>query len=128
MEDFNSCTFTGRLVADPEMRFTSNGGAVTTFKFACNRSHKNASGERVSEVEWVSCVAWSKLAEICNQYLTKGMRVLVEGRMQTRSWDDKQTGEKRYRTEIILNKMQMLDRSEKQASTPAEMDDEDIPF
>lgn len=108
-KDLNKVQLTGRLGADPEMRFTPQGSAVTTFRVASNRSWKTADGEQKEDTEWFSIVTWNKLAEICNQYLTKGTRVYVEGRAQTRSWEDTQTGQTRYKTEIIANDMIILD-------------------
>lgn len=108
-KDLNKVQLTGRLGADPEMRFTPQGSAVTTFRVASNRTWKTTEGEQKEDTEWFSIVAWNKLAEICNQYLTKGSRVYIEGRLQTRSWDDQQTGEKKYRTEVVASDMIILD-------------------
>lgn len=107
--DLNKVMVIGRLGKDPEMRFTPNGSPVTDFTVAAGRQWKNAEGENQEETEWFSVVAWNKLAEICNQYLTKGSRVYIEGRLQTRSWDDQTTGEKRYKTEVIASDMIILD-------------------
>ncbi|HEY1012997.1 MAG TPA: single-stranded DNA-binding protein, partial [Herpetosiphonaceae bacterium] len=108
-KDLNKVQLTGRLGADPEMRFTPQGSAVTTFRVASNRSWKTTDGETKEDTEWFSIVAWNKLAEICNQYLTKGSRVYIEGRCQTRSWEDTSTGQTRYKTEVIANDMIILD-------------------
>ncbi len=97
----------GNLGADPEMRYTANGNAVTTFRVATTRSFSGADGERREETEWFSVVTWNRLAETCAQYLTKGRQVFVEGRMQTRSWED-QSGQKRYRTELIAETVKFL--------------------
>ena len=94
--DLNKVQMTGRLGADPEMRYTSQGHAVTTFRAASNRSWRTAEGEAHEDTEWFRVVAWNKLAEICNQWLSKGSRVYVEGRMQTRQWQD-QEGQTRIR-------------------------------
>lgn len=107
-KDLNKVMLTGHLGADPEMRYTPQGAAVTTFRVASGRTWKSADGTQHDDTEWFSVVAWEKLAEICNQYLTKGTRVYVEGRLQTRSWDDKNTGEKRYKTEVIAQDMIIL--------------------
>src|SRR5262245_54034493 len=107
-KDLNKVMLTGYLGADPEMRYTPQGAAVTTFRVASGRTWKSADGVQHDDTEWFSVVAWDKLAEICNQYLTKGTRVYVEGRLQTRSWDDKNTGEKRYKTEVIAQDMIIL--------------------
>lgn len=108
-KDLNRCEFIGVLGRDPDMRYTSSGTAVTNFSIACNRIWKSTDGEQNEETEWINFVAWGKLGEICTQYLTKGSRVWCEGRMQTRSWEDKETGVTRYKTEIVLNDMIMLD-------------------
>lgn len=109
MRDLNKVMLIGNVGADPEMRFTANGSPVTSFRIAVNRQRQGADGERRDETEWVSIVAWNKLAETCNQFLGKGRRVYVEGRLQTRSWDG-QDGQKRYRTEVIANDVLFLDR------------------
>lgn len=106
--DVNKCTFTGRLGADPEMRYTAAGKAVTSFRIASNHSFTTSDGTRNDTAEWVACVAWDKLAELANTYLHKGARVYVEGRMQTRKWQDKD-GNDRYSTEIILTDLVFLE-------------------
>ncbi len=98
-KDLNKVMLTGHLGADPEMRYTSQGSAVTTFRVASGRRWKSADGVDHDDTEWFRVVAWDKLGEICNQYLTKGTRVYVEGRLQTRKWQD-QTGADRYSTEV----------------------------
>ena len=105
--DLNKVQMTGRLGADPEMRYTPQGHAVTTFRAASNRSWRTAAGEAHEDTEWFRVVAWNKLAEICNQWLSKGSRVYVEGRLQTRKWTDKE-GVERYTTEIVADSMQLL--------------------
>ena len=103
----NKAMIIGNLGADPEMRYTANGSAVTTFRVATSRSFSGQDGQRREETEWFSVVTWNRLAEICAQYLTKGRTVYVEGRLQTRSWDDQQ-GQKRYRTELIAEEVKFL--------------------
>ena len=120
-KDLNKVQMTGRLGADPEMRFTPQGHAVTTFRVASNRSWRSAEGEAHEDTEWFRVVAWNKLAEICNQWLSKGSRVYVEGRMQTRQWQD-QEGQTRYLTEVIANDMIILDG--RRDSPPQAQDDE----
>ena len=107
-KDLNKVQFTGRLGADPEMRNTPQGHAVTTFRVASNRSWRSADGETHEDTEWFRVVAWNKLAEICHQWLIKGSRVYIEGRMQTRQWQD-QEGQSRSLTEIITNDIIILD-------------------
>lgn len=103
----NKVQIIGHLGKDPEMRYTPSGRPVTTFSVAVSRSWNSADGERHSETEWFSVVAWGNLAEICKQYLTKGQQVYVEGRLQTRRWDDKE-GTKHTSVEIVANEMMML--------------------
>ena len=121
--DLNKVQMTGRLGADPEMRYTPQGHAVTTFRAASNRSWRTAEGESHEDTEWFRVVAWNKLAEICNQWLSKGSRVYVEGRMQTRQWQD-QEGQTRYQTEVIAIDIIILDS--RRDSTPAPIDDTPI--
>ena len=118
--DLNKVQMTGRLGADPEMRYTPQGHAVTTFRAASNRSWRTAEGESHEDTEWFRVVAWNKLAEICNQWLSKGARVYVEGRMQTRQWQD-QEGQTRYQTEVIASDIIILDS--RRDSAPAPIDD-----
>ena len=107
-KDVNKCMFTGRLGSDPEMRYTQAGKAVTSFRIASNHSFTTSDGTRNDTAEWVLCVAWDKLGELANTYLHKGARVYVEGRMQTRKWQDKD-GNDRYSTEIILTDLVFLE-------------------
>ena len=118
--DLNKVQMTGRLGADPEMRYTPQGHAVTTFRAASNRSWRTAEGEAHEDTEWFRVVAWNKLAEICNQWLSKGSRVYVEGRMQTRQWQD-QEGQTRYQTEVVAIDIIILDS--RRDGTPAPLDD-----
>ena len=103
----NKVMIIGHLGKDPEMRYTPSGRPVTTFTVAVSRSWNSADGERHAETEWFNVVAWGNLAEICKQYLTKGQQVYVEGRLQTRRWDDKE-GQKHTSVEIVANEMMML--------------------
>lgn len=103
----NKVMIIGHLGRDPEMRYTPSGRPVTTFTMAVSRSWNSADGERHSETEWFNVVAWGNLAEICKQYLTKGQQVYIEGRLQTRRWDDKE-GAKHTSVEIVANEMMML--------------------
>ncbi|MBK7320245.1 MAG: single-stranded DNA-binding protein [Anaerolineales bacterium] len=103
----NKVQIIGHLGKDPEMRYTPSGKPVTTFSVAVSRSWNSADGERHSETEWFNVVAWGNLAEICKQYLVKGQQVFVEGRLQTRRWDDKE-GQKHTSVEIVANEMMML--------------------
>lgn len=135
----NRVILVGRLGRDPEMRYTSSGTAVTNFSVATNERWNNQDGERQERTEWHKIVTWSKLAEICNQYLTKGQLVYIEGRLQTREWDDRD-GNKRRTTEIVASDMQMLSSRTEESSTPepvgvtegGDMEtgitDDDVPF
>ncbi len=107
-KDLNKVQLIGRLGKDVEMRYTQAGKAVSSFSVASGRSWKNADGETQEETEWFNVVAWDKLGEICNQYLNKGSRVYIEGRLATRKWQDKE-GNDRYTTEVIAADMIMLD-------------------
>ncbi|MCI0890131.1 MAG: single-stranded DNA-binding protein, partial [Chloroflexi bacterium] len=95
----------------PEMRYTANGQAVTTFNLAVNRNWTSRDGERREDTEWVTVVCWEKLAETVSQYLQKGRQAFVEGRLQTRNWEG-QDGVKRYKTEVVATTVQFLDRVE----------------
>src|SRR5579871_4858633 len=104
----NKAILVGRLGRDPETRYTSGGQAVANFTLATDESYKDRSGERQKRTEWHRVVLWGKLAEITQQYLKKGMLVYIEGRIQTRQWEDKRDGQKRSTTEIVANVMRML--------------------
>jgi single-strand DNA-binding protein len=106
--DLNKAMIIGRLTRDPESRTTPNGANVCSFSIATNRSFKTQTGEKQDQVEYHNIVAWGKVGEIAGQYLKKGSRVYVEGRIQTRSWDG-QDGKKNYKTEVIMENMIMLD-------------------
>ena len=97
----------GNLGRDPEMRYTPGGQAVTSFSLAATRTWGSANGERRDATEWFNVVSWGNLAEICNQYLSKGRRVYVEGELRTRGWEHPD-GKKHYRTELVANEMIML--------------------
>lgn len=104
----NKVILVGRLGKDPEVRYTPDGTMVTNFNLATDENYKDKSGEKVQKTEWHRIVTFGKLAEICGNYLVKGKLVFIEGKIQTRSWDDKE-GVKRYSTEIVANDMKMLD-------------------
>jgi single-strand DNA-binding protein len=147
----NKAILVGRLGRDPETRYTSGGQAVANFTLATDETYKDRSGERQKRTEWHRVVLWGKLAEIAQQYLKKGMLVYVEGRIQTRQWEDKRDGQKRQTTEIVGTTMRMLGSrgegagigpgagrgadtdteamlpSDEPAAAP-EISDEDIPF
>jgi len=116
-KDLNKVQLTGYLGADPEMRYTASGSAVTQFRVASGRSWKDRDGNPHDDTEWFRVVAWDKLGEICNQYLTKGTRVYVEGRLQTRKWQDRD-GQDRYTTEVIAQDMIILSSRGERGSVP----------
>lgn len=145
MASVNKVILVGRLGKDPEIRSTPNGSTVAKFSIATDDRYTDRNGEKQERTEWHNITAWGKLAEICGQYLRKGKLVYIEGSIRTDSWDDKETGQKKYRTEIWANQMQMLDRKgdesggggggyagagRKNASTtaPAAEEEEDVPF
>ncbi len=125
----NKVMIIGHLGRDPEMRYTPSGRPVTTFSVATTRTWNTADGERREETEWFNVVAWGSLAEICNQHLRKGQQVYLEGRLQTRRWDD-QEGRKHFATELVAQEMIVL--GERREGTPtfeaAPGDEEDYPY
>jgi single-strand DNA-binding protein len=139
MAGLNKVMVIGNLGADPEMRYMADGTALTSFRIASSRNYSGRDGERKEETEWFSVVAWQKLAEQCSQFLQKGRRVYVEGRLRTRSWDTPD-GQRRYRTEVVAEKVLFLDRapgaalpedqegSREGGHEGGELEPEDIPF
>ena len=134
----NKVMVIGHLGRDPEMRYTPSGRPVTTFTVAVSRSWNTADGERRSETEWFNIVSWGNLAEICKQYLYKGQQVYIEGRLQTRRWEDKE-GQKHTSVEVVANEMMMLgdrrdnsgqSQEEAQGDEPSEpvTDEDEFPF
>jgi single-strand DNA-binding protein len=106
----NKAILVGNLGKDPELRYTPSGTAVCTFTLATSERFKNKQGEQQDRTEWHNIVVWAGLAEICGKYLTKGKQVYIEGRIQNRSYDDRD-GNKRYISEVVASEMQMLSRS-----------------
>jgi single-strand DNA-binding protein len=106
----NKVILVGRLGKDPEIRSTPGGKTVAKFTVATDERYTDKSGEKQDRTEWHNIVAWDRLGEICGQYLKKGKLVYIEGSLRTDSWDDKESGQKRYRTEIVAREMKMLDR------------------
>lgn len=133
MASLNKVMIIGNLGTDPEMRFTPGGQPVTSFRMASSRTFTTPEGERKQETEWFTVVAWSKLAELCNQFLSKGRMAYVEGRLKTRSWEDKE-GIKRFSTEVIANQVIFLDRAgaaplpDEAADGGEEVPPEELPF
>lgn len=135
MLSLNKVMIIGNVGTDPEMRFTPNGNPVTSFRVATNRVYTTPEGERKQETDWFTVVAWNRLAENCNQFLTKGQRVYAEGRLHIRNWETSD-GQKHSRPEIIANRVLFLDRQavaplpgekieEAEFSNP---EPEDVPF
>ena len=110
MSGVNKAILVGNLGSDPELRHTGGGTTVANFSLATSENFKNREGERQTRTEWHKIVTFGKLAEICGQYLQKGKQVYIEGRIQTRSWED-QSGNKKYTTEIVATQMVMLGRA-----------------
>jgi single-strand DNA-binding protein len=110
MSGVNKVILVGNLGADPQIRYTPQGTAVANFSLATTERFTNKNGERESRTEWHRIVAWGRLAEICNEYLKKGKQIYIEGRIQTRQWDDKD-GNKKFTVEIIAQNMVMLGRA-----------------
>ncbi len=129
----NKIMVIGNLGTDPEMRFTPSGTPITTFRLATNRFFTTPQGERRRETEWFDVIARDKQAESCNQFLTKGQRVYVEGRLRTRSWEG-QDGKTRFRVEIHASRVIFLDRRgvsvlpEGEAEAEEEIEPGDLPF
>jgi len=130
----NRVILLGRLGRDPEMRATPDGTPVCTFSLATDESYTDKSGERQKQTEWHSIVAWRKLAELAQQYLTKGREIYIEGRLKTREWTDKE-GNKRKSTEIHVSNMSFVgskwDGEKKEAAEPVNAEpvtDDDLPF
>lgn len=104
----NKAILIGNLGRDPEVRYMPNGEAVANFSIATTESYKDRQGEKVEKTEWHNIVMYRKLAEIAEKYLKKGSQIYVEGRLQTRKWQDKTSGQDRYTTEVIVSELKML--------------------
>jgi len=138
MASVNKVILLGNLGSDPEVRYTPSGKAVANFSLATSEKYTNKDGEKEEKTEWHRIVAWARLGEICGEYLSKGSQVYIEGRLQTRTWEDRD-GNKRYTTEIVAQTMQMLGGSKKggeatsieeshPSEEPVSIPDDDIPF
>lgn len=124
-KSLNKVQLIGNLTRDPELKYTPSGSAVCNFTVATNRQWTTDQGDKKDEADFHRIVAWTKLAEICGQLLKKGRKVYVEGRLQTRSWQD-QSGVTKYMTEIVISDMILLDSKGSGGSTPA-VDEFDVP-
>lgn len=122
----NKVMIIGHLGRDPEMRFTPSGKPVTTFTVATNRTWNSSDGEKHSETEWFNVVAWGNLAEICKQYLAKSQQVYIEGRLQTRRWEDPERN-KHVSVEIIANEMMLLGDRKESGWASEDQPESDIP-
>ena len=137
MAGVNKVILIGNLGADPEIRYTPGGTAVANFSLATTETYTNKEGEKVTKTEWHRIVAFRRLAEICGEYLSKGRQVYIEGKIQTRSWEDRD-GVKKYTTEIVADNMQMLGTrasqggggggGEPSTGGPPSPDLDDVPF
>lgn len=137
-KDLNKVMLIGRLGTEPELRHTPQGIPITTFRLAVSRQWRDSDGNQRDETDWFTVVAWSRLAEICGQFLYKAVRVYIEGRLQNHTWDDPASGEKRQRTEIVASDMIILDTRNTEERvvrgnasnlpTDDSFGDEDIPY
>lgn len=126
----NKVIMIGRIGREPEMRYTPSGRPVTTYTIGIPRSWNTSDGERHHEIDWFNVIVWGNLAEICKQRLTKGQLVYIEGRLQTRYWEDTD-GKKRSSTEIVANEMILLSERRESEETNTLEDyqvDQEIPF
>lgn len=119
----NKVMIIGQVGREPEMRYTPSGRPVTSFSVATSRSWTSAEGERREETEWFNVVAWGSLAEICKAHLSKGQQVYVEGRLQTRGWED-ESGKRHFRTELVANEMILLGERRTNQSYDPDYDDD----
>lgn len=128
MASLNKIILIGNVGIDPEMRYTPSGKAVTSFSMATNRRYSTASGETREETDWFRISAWGKQAEQCNQFLTKGRQVYVEGRLHARTWEG-QDGQARTSLEVTADRVLFLGkRTEAAISEEGELEPEDLPF
>jgi single-strand DNA-binding protein len=143
-KSINKVILVGNVGADPEVKYTPSGIPVGKFSLATNDRFKNKSGEWQDRTEWHNIVAWQRLAEIVGEYVSKGSKVYIEGKLQTSSWEDRRSGEKKFRTEIVARDLVLLgsrengnskqepattdEQREPDDAGPGEITDEGIPF
>lgn len=130
-KSLNRVQLIGNLGKDPEVKHTPSGTAVARIALATNERYKDKAGEWQDRTEWHTVIAWSRFAELAGEYLHKGSKIYVEGRLQTRSWDDRETQAKKYATEIIVSDLIFLDAKKTESAAGANtgpITDEDIPF
>lgn len=128
-KSLNKVMLIGNVGKNPETKYSPSGVAVSKFSLATNESFKK-NDEWQERTEWHSVTAWAKLAEIVSEHVKKGSKIYVEGKLQTSSWDDKQSGEKKYRTEVVASDVVLLPNGEgnKAQPRPAAVEEEDVPF
>lgn len=130
MKSVNKAILVGNVGQVPELKYAAAGTPVAKFSLATNESYKDSSGEWKEKTSWHNVVAWQRLAEIVKEYVSKGSKLYVEGRVQYSNWEDKTTGEKKYRTEIVASDIVLLGGGDpKPEQKPAnQITEEDIPF
>jgi len=132
MASLNKTLLIGNLTRDPELRYTPSGTAVCDFSIAVNRKWKGSDGQMKEDVAFIECTAWARTAEVVNQYTKKGQSIFVEGHIQQDRWEDKETGQKRSKLKITVERVQFLGKKETEAASDAApaavQDDSDIPF
>jgi len=144
MNDINQVVLTGRLTADPEMRYTPAGKAIASFNLANGRKYKNQAGEFVEDTSFIGCTAFGQSAEFIGQYIRKGQAIMVQGRLKQDTWEDKQTGKKQSKTKVMVEIVKSMGQRSQQPTqqapkaeyqpapetTPAidAMGDDDVPF
>lgn len=121
--NINRVTVAGNLTRDPEVKFLANDKAVAAFGIACNRTWKNAAGEKQEETTFVECEAWGRTAELVGQYLKKGDPAYVEGRLKQETWDDKTDGKKRSKTKVSVDNVQFLGSKRRPSAAPEQSDE-----
>lgn len=135
MKSVNKVILIGNVGKDPEIKYTPSGTCIAKFSLAVNEKYKDKDGSWQEKTEWVNLIAWQRLAEIISEYVHKGSKLYVEGKLQTSSWEDKSSGEKKYKTEVNVSELILLDGKGEKAplppSRPVEtvpITEEDIPF
>jgi single-strand DNA-binding protein len=120
----------GNLGQDPVIKYTPSGTAVANFSIAVDESYKDKAGNQQKKTEWINVVAWERQAELAGEYLKKGSSVLIEGKLSTRSWEDKTSGEKKYKTEVVASTIKFLDKKTEKPTTAfsQEVEDDSLPF
>lgn len=139
----NKVFLLGNVGQAPEVKYTPSGVAVATFSIACNERFKDKSGEWQDKTEWINCKAWQRNAEIVGEYVQKGSRLFIEGKLTTETWDDRKSGEKKYKTLVVISDLVLMDSrngespanakparhvTDEEIAQGLEITDEDIPF